>query len=153
MALRLGSGRRRLVPEIRAGFVSQWFAWYLAAPQFTKMYLIRQLSFPNLSQLLGGKATHPADLVRTSSAPAIFGVGGGSIRGTDFGRKPDAPLCVAGSSLIEQAYFESFMRAQEGLEVRVGAQTVAARLHRVVGLRRSMVGVVLSVGISAWGVQ
>jgi hypothetical protein len=48
---------RPLVPETSTRSICSWFARYLAAPERTQMYLIRQLFFPNLSQLsyLGSK--------------------------------------------------------------------------------------------------
>ena len=49
--------RRALVPETSARSISCWFARYLAAPERTQTYLIRQLSFPNLSTLSQRKSS------------------------------------------------------------------------------------------------
>ena len=56
---------RPLVPETSTESICSWFARYLAAPERTQTYLIRQLSFPNLSQVF---RSQPSKRQSTSSA-------------------------------------------------------------------------------------
>jgi hypothetical protein len=51
------SNARPLVPEISSEISSDWFAWYLAAPEYTQLAGFRHLSFPNLSQVSAKQET------------------------------------------------------------------------------------------------
>ena len=56
---------RPLVPKTSAECRCSWFARYLAAPERTQTYLIRRLSFPNLSQVF---QSQPSNQQGTSPA-------------------------------------------------------------------------------------